>query len=97
MKVEREIGKRLAAISPIRAIASVREISGSVYKKPFMTVGPAVGWVGETDARHKAALRAVLPPAVAANLGPALASVSIYVLMAAVLFWRPQGLFPARG
>jgi HK97 family phage major capsid protein len=29
----------------------VRTISGNVYKKPFMTAGPAVGWVGETDAR----------------------------------------------
>ncbi|MGB3446739.1 MAG: phage major capsid protein [Xanthobacteraceae bacterium] len=27
------------------------EISGSVYKKPFMTAGPATGWVGETDSR----------------------------------------------
>lgn len=42
-------------------------------------------------------LRAVLPPQIAGNLGPALASILIYVLMAAVLFWRPQGLFPARG
>ena len=50
-ELEREIGHRLAAISPIRAIASVREISSSVYKKPFMTAGPATGWVGETDAR----------------------------------------------
>ena len=30
---------------------SVREISSSIYKKPFMTAGPATGWVGETDAR----------------------------------------------
>jgi HK97 family phage major capsid protein len=51
VELEREIGQRLAAISPIRAISSVREISGSVYKKPFMTAGPATGWVGETDAR----------------------------------------------
>ena len=29
--------------------------------------------------------------------GPAVASVLIYVLMAAVLAVRPQGLFPARG
>ena len=42
-------------------------------------------------------LRAVLPPSVASNLGPSLASILIYVLMAGVLFWRPQGLFPARG
>jgi branched-chain amino acid transport system permease protein len=34
---------------------------------------------------------------VASNLGPALASILIYVLMAGVLFFRPQGLFPARG
>jgi HK97 family phage major capsid protein len=50
-ELESEIGKRLAAISPIRAIASVREISGNVYTKPFMTTGPATGWVGETAAR----------------------------------------------
>jgi branched-chain amino acid transport system permease protein len=37
-----------------------------------------------------------LSVAVASNLGPALASMSIYILMAAVLFWRPRGLFPAR-
>ena len=51
VELEREIGERLAAISPIRAISSVRKISGSIYKKPFMTAGPATGWVGETDTR----------------------------------------------
>jgi HK97 family phage major capsid protein len=54
-EVETQIGERLKAISPIRAIAGVRIISGSVYKKPFMTAGPAVGWVGETDARTQTA------------------------------------------
>ena len=34
---------------------------------------------------------------VAANAGPAVASILIYVLMAAVLFFKPQGLFPAHG
>jgi len=52
-EVEQEIGKRLAAISPIRSIASVREISSSAYKKPFMTAGPATGWVGETASRSQ--------------------------------------------
>jgi HK97 family phage major capsid protein len=51
VEIEKVIGERLTAISPIRSIAGVRVISGSVYKKPFMTAGPAVGWVGETDAR----------------------------------------------
>jgi branched-chain amino acid transport system permease protein len=41
--------------------------------------------------------REFLPPTYASNLGPAVASILIYVLMAAVLFWKPQGLFPARG
>jgi branched-chain amino acid transport system permease protein len=41
-------------------------------------------------------LRSFLSPTVASGVGPALASIAIYVLMAAVLFWRPQGLFPAR-
>jgi HK97 family phage major capsid protein len=51
VEIENAIGERLNAISPIRAIAGQRTISGNVYKKPFMTAGPAVGWVGETDAR----------------------------------------------
>jgi hypothetical protein len=29
----------------------VRTISSNVYKKPFMTTGPAVGWVAETASR----------------------------------------------
>ena len=54
-EIETYIGERLTAISPIRSIAGVRTISGNVYKKPFMTAGPAVGWVGETDARTQTA------------------------------------------
>jgi len=50
-EIEATIGQRLTAISPIRGIAGVRTISSNIYKKPFMTTGPAVGWVGETDAR----------------------------------------------
>lgn len=46
-----EIGKRLATISPIRSIASVKTISSALYKKPFAITGPATGWVAETDAR----------------------------------------------
>ncbi len=40
--------------------------------------------------------RLLLPPAAANDVGPALASMLIYILMAAVLFFRPSGLFPAR-
>ncbi|HZQ73265.1 MAG TPA: branched-chain amino acid ABC transporter permease [Burkholderiales bacterium] len=36
-------------------------------------------------------------PRVASAAGPAIASVAIYLLMAVVLYFKPQGLFPARG
>jgi HK97 family phage major capsid protein len=55
VELEKAIGARLTQISPIRGIAGVREISGNVYKKPFMISGPAVGWVGETDPRTQTA------------------------------------------
>ena len=54
-ETEREIGRALAALSPIRAISGVRQVSASVYKKPFSTAGAAVGWVGETDSRPQTA------------------------------------------
>jgi HK97 family phage major capsid protein len=50
-ETEREIGRRLSAASPIRAIAGVRQVSGNTYKKPFVIAGAATGWVGETDSR----------------------------------------------
>jgi branched-chain amino acid transport system permease protein len=37
-----------------------------------------------------------LSPGDARTVGPAIASMSIYVLMAAVLYFRPTGLFPAK-
>jgi HK97 family phage major capsid protein len=53
--VESEVLRRLSAVSPIRAISSVRLISGGQYKRAFSTTGPATGWVGETAARPQTA------------------------------------------
>ncbi len=39
---------------------------------------------------------AVAAPALAADLGPLFAEVSMYALMAAVLAFRPAGLFSAK-
>ena len=50
-ETEREIGRRLALISPIRSIASVRQVSTGVLKKPFAITGAATGWVAETASR----------------------------------------------
>lgn len=46
-----EIGRLLSKASPMRTIADVREVSASVYKKPFAISGAATGWVGEAGAR----------------------------------------------
>ncbi len=42
-------------------------------------------------------LRLVFDASAANQIGPAIASMLIYILMAAILFFRPQGLFPATG
>jgi branched-chain amino acid transport system permease protein len=55
--------------------------------------------VGMVDTLGRAFLKpmlsGVIGPVAANDAGPALASMLIYILMAAVLYFRPQGLFPA--
>ena len=55
LEIDTMIGKRLAQISPIRRIAAVRQVTSSVFRKPFATTGFAVGWVGEQAARPQSA------------------------------------------
>ncbi|HSP24987.1 MAG TPA: phage major capsid protein, partial [Saliniramus sp.] len=50
-QVESEVLRRLSALSPIRAIAGNRMISGGLYKVAHSISGPASGWVSETAAR----------------------------------------------
>jgi branched-chain amino acid transport system permease protein len=42
-------------------------------------------------------LRLVMGPSPARTIGPAIASMLIYLLMAFILYLRPTGLFPAKG
>ena len=62
-------------------------------------VGAIVVGMADTLGRAflKPMLATVISPPAADKAGPALASILIYLLMAAVLFFRPEGLFPARG
>jgi branched-chain amino acid transport system permease protein len=57
--------------------------------------------VGTVDTLGRAFLRpmlsTVLSASAADSAGPAIASMLIYVLMAGILYFRPQGLFPAQG
>ena len=67
------------------------------------TRGALVGalLVGLVDTLGRAVLpgllKLFLAPASADGIGASLASMAIYILMAAVLIWRPRGLFPAHG
>jgi branched-chain amino acid transport system permease protein len=57
--------------------------------------------IGVVDTMGRVYLRpllaAFMTKSAADNAGPALASMAIYILMAGVLYFRPQGLFPPRG
>ena len=50
-ETETTINRALRDISPIRAIAGVRQVSGSVYKRPYAASGFSTGWIGETASR----------------------------------------------
>jgi len=51
LEIEQTIDRVLAKVSPMRAIASVRQIGANVYRKPITTTGASTGWVAETDVR----------------------------------------------
>jgi HK97 family phage major capsid protein len=50
-ELERTVNRGVRNVSPIRAIAQIRRVSGAVYKKPFAITDAAAGWVAETAAR----------------------------------------------
>jgi HK97 family phage major capsid protein len=51
LEIEQTIDRVLEKYSPIRAIASVRQIGTNTYRKPITTTGAATGWVAETGDR----------------------------------------------
>lgn len=54
-QTERFIASAVKDISPIRQIASVREIGANVFRKPVSNGDGATGWVGETGVRAETA------------------------------------------
>jgi HK97 family phage major capsid protein len=54
-ETDTEIGRRISAVSPMRALSTVRTVSAAVLKKPFAATGLATGWVAETAARPQTA------------------------------------------
>ena len=56
---ERELVRRVSQASPIRAISSVKTISGASLKKAYSFSGPQAGWVAETAARTTGATQQI--------------------------------------
>lgn len=50
-ELERAVNRAVRNVSPIRAIAGIRQVSSSVYKKPFAITGAEAGWIAEAAAR----------------------------------------------
>jgi len=82
----------------ILILAFVVIVIGGIGSIRGALVGALVVGIVDTIGRAflPIAFGAFLPPQVASAAGPAIASVAIYLLMAVVLFFKPQGLFPAR-
>ena len=83
----------------ILIVAFVVIVIGGIGSVRGALVGSLI--VGMVDTIGRAflpiAFGAFLPPQLASAAGPAAASVLVYLLMAVILYVRPQGLFPARG
>jgi branched-chain amino acid transport system permease protein len=72
-------------------IGGIGSVSGAFYAALIVGLVDTLG-----RAYLPMLLRQVAERSTADAAGPALASMSVYLLMALVLAWRPQGLFPAK-
>ncbi len=83
---------------PVLILAFVTIVIGGIGSIKGALVGALL--VGLTDTLGSVFLpqlfKLFLAPAAATQVGASLSSMSIYILMAAVLVWRPTGLFGAR-
>ncbi len=81
---------------PVLILAFVVIVIGGIGSVKGALVGSIL--VGLTDTLGRVflpqAFSLFLPPSEATAVGSSLASVAIYLLMAVILAWRPQGLFP---
>ena len=93
LSVEPGMGDQILILAfVVIVIGGIGSIRGAFLAAVLVGVIDTLGRSFMTDV-----LRFVLAPTTARVIGPALASMSIYLLMAVVLAIRPAGLFPAKG
>jgi branched-chain amino acid transport system permease protein len=73
-------------------IGGIGSIRGAFIAALLIGLIDTLGRTVATDA-----MKLIFDASAANQIGPSLASMLIYIFMAAILFFRPQGLFPARG
>ncbi len=83
---------------PILILTLVVIVTGGIGSIRGALYGALIVGIADTMGRAlmPGLLREILERSLAQAAGPAFASMLIYILMAAVLAWRPQGLFPVR-
>lgn len=92
LSVESGMGDNLLIVAfVVIIIGGIGSIRGAFFAALLVGLVDTLGRSLATDV-----LKLVLAPATANQVGPALASMLIYVLMAGVLCVRPQGLFAAK-
>ena len=90
--VEPGMGEEMLILAfVVIVVGGIGSIRGAVVASVIVGV---VETVGRSTLPYL--LSQVLPSDDAQTAGPALASMLIYILMAGVLFFKPEGLFPAR-
>ena len=79
-------------------LAFVVVVIGGIGAVPGAAFGAIIGRLPRSTRRSSLSPFSALflSADAAASVGPALGSMMIYLVMIAVLFWRPSGLFPAR-
>lgn len=92
LSVEPGMGDNLLILAfVVIVIGGIGSIRGAFLSALLIGLVDTIGRSFATDIA-----RLVLPPSAANDVGPAIASMLIYILMAGVLFFRPSGLFPVR-
>lgn len=91
--VEPHMGDQILIVCfVVIVIGGIGSIQGALAGALLVGILDTLGRAFLTDL-----VRLVTDASSAATIGPALASMLIYLAMVAVLVWRPRGLFPAKG
>jgi len=93
LSVEPGMGDNILILAfVVIVIGGIGSVRGAFYAALLVGLVDTLGRSFSVDV-----LRSLMGPSPARTVGPALASMLIYLLMAAVLYVRPTGLFPAQG